>query len=314
VTHILITGGTGFIGSYIAQRLLEQGNIVVCFDNFIDPSRRSFIGEKAVFHKGDITCLEEIISIIKMHRVERIIALASILAQEAEKNLQLAVRVNACGVNNVFEAARICNIKRVVHSSSISVYGNVSWYENKSAREVAEDFHPPNNVYSATKQLNEFMASRYNEYNGMEVVCLRVSIVFGYGRGHGSTVWIDNMISNPLRGAKVYVPHQSSQKLSLIYVKDLAQIFTEVVTASKVRHSIYNTGGHTVTVKEFSEIIKRCIPNAEFVFEERAPTFYLVHSVDNSVLKEEFNAVYHSLEESVKDQIEMVRKAERTTS
>lgn len=308
MANILITGGTGFIGSYIAKRLLDEGHHVVCFDNFLDPSRHPFIGEKAIFHRGDTTRIEETISAIKEYHVEKIITLAFLMPLEAEKNLQLAIQVNALGVNNIFEAARLCGIKRVVYSSSIGVYGNVSWYGDKPAREVHEDFYPANNVYGAAKQFNEFMAGRYNQYHGMEIVCIRISIVFGYGRVRGSTVWIDNMVSNPARRMVSQIPKRSDQKVSLIYVKDLAEIFYKVVTAPKVNHWVYNSGRHTVSLKEFTEIVKRHVPDAGFVFDEGADPFYLVHAVDDSRIREEFDLKCPTLEENILDQMEMVRE------
>jgi len=310
MSNILITGGTGFIGSYIAKRLIDEGHQVICFDNFLDYSRHRFIGEKAIFHQGDTTRIEEVIAALKEHHVEKVVSLAYLMPLEAEKNLQLAVRVNALGVNNVFEAARLCEIKRVVYSSSIGVYGHFSWYGDKPVREVPEDFYPANNVYGAGKQFNEFMASRYNEYHGMEIVCIRISIVFGYGRVRGSTVWIDNIISNPVRGTASHIPKRSDQKVSLIYVKDLAQIFYKVVTAKKVKYWVYNSGRHTVSLKEFTEIVNKHVPEAKFTFDEGAEPFYLVHAVDDSQIRDEFDLKYSSLEENILDQMIMVREIE----
>jgi UDP-glucose 4-epimerase len=310
MASILVTGGTGFVGSYIAKTLLAEGHKVVCFDNFIDPSRQKFIGENAILQRGDVTRIEEIISVVKEYHVEKIISLAFLMPLEAEKNLQLAAHINILGVNNVFETARLCGIKRVVYSSSISGYGHVSCYGDKPAREVPEDFYPANNVYGAAKQFNEFMAGRYNEYHHMEIVCIRVSVVFGYGRTRGSTVWVDNMISNPVRGVPAHVPRRSSQKVNLIYVKDLAEIFSNVVMAPKLNHRIYNSGRFTVSLGEFSEIVKRHIPNADFTFDEDAPPFYLVHNVDDSRMRKEFKLKYNSFEDNILDQILIVRKEE----
>lgn len=310
MTKILVVGGTGFIGSYIAKRLLDEGHNIVCFDSFLDHSKYNFIGQKAVFHKGDITYIEEIISAVKKYNVDEIISLAFLMPLEAEKNLQLAVRVNALGVNNVFEAAQLCGIKRVVYSSSISVYGNVSWYGDNPARENPEDFHLAKNVYGASKQFNEFMAGRYNEYHGMEIVGIRASIVFGYGQSRAATMWIDSAVSNPVRGIPANIPLKSSQKVSLIYVKDLAELFFKIVTAEKLKHQIYNSGGHTVSLREFAGIVKKHIPDAEFVFDEEAPAFYIVHSVDDSRVCDEFKPIRSTLEENIVDQIKIVRGAE----
>jgi len=310
MASIMITGGTGFIGSYIAKRLLEEGHTVICFDNRLDHSRRLFIGEKAIFHEGDTTSLEEVIAALRKYNVQRVVSLAYLMPLEAEKNLDLAVRVNVLGVNNVFEAARQCGIRRVLYSSSISAYGHVSWYGDRPAREIPEDFHPANNVYGAGKQFNEFMAGRYNQYHGMEIVCIRVSIVFGYGRVRGSTLWIDDMVTNPVRGRVSHVPRRSDQKVSLIYVRDLAEIFCKGVTAPRIHYPVYNSGRHTVSLRGFTEIVRKHVPNATFTFDEEAEPFYLVHAVDDSRIREEFGLKCPSLEENILDQMNMVREME----
>lgn len=233
---------------------------------------------------------------------------------EAEKHLSLAVRINAQGVNNAFEAARICGIKRVVHASSISAYGHYSWYNDTPAKEIPEHFHPANNVYGAAKQFNEFMAGRYNQYHQMEVVCVRTSIVFGYGRALGSTLWIDAMVSDPLLNRAAQVPRRSDQMVSLIYVKDLADIFTNLALAPAPKHRVYNSGRHTLSLGQFAQMVQKEIPSAEFKFDEAADPFYLVHAVDNSRYTQEFAPKFPTLAENIRGQIAMVREIEGLTT
>ena len=123
--------------------VLSRGRVVRV--PVVEPTEgEGWLGEQAIFEIGDIMRIEEIISAIKNYDVDKIISLASLLASEAEKNLHLSVRVNALGVNNVFEAARLCGIKRVLYSSSIGVYGNVKCYGDSPAREVMENSSRPN--------------------------------------------------------------------------------------------------------------------------------------------------------------------------
>ena len=307
---VLITGGTGFIASYIARRLIASGHQVVCFDNSISPGRLKVIGDEAIIRKGDVSQIEDLISACVEHKVDRIVSLAFLMPLEAEKHLSLAVRINAQGVNNVFEAARICGIKRVVHASSISAYGHYSWYNDTPAKEIPEHFHPANNVYGAAKQFNEFMAGRYNQYHQMEIICVRTSIVFGYGRALGSTLWIDGMVSDPLMGKPAQVPRRSDQMVSLIYVKDLADIFTNLALTEAPRHRVYNSGRHTLSLSQYAEMIQKEIPSAQYVFDESAVPFYLVHAVDHSRYEEEFGGGFPSLTENIQDQIATVRRME----
>jgi nucleoside-diphosphate-sugar epimerase len=310
MANVLITGGTGFIASHVARQLLGAGHRVVCFDNAVSPARLKIIGEKAIVRRGDVTQIEDLISACQEHEVDRIICLAFLMPLEAEKHLSLAVRINALGVNNAFEAARLCGIKRVVHASSISAYGHYSWYQDTPAKEIPEHFHPANNVYGAAKQFNEFMAGRYNQYHQMEIICLRTSIVFGYGRALGSTMWMDAMLSNPVLGKPAQVPRRASQKVSLIYVKDLADIFVALALAPAPRHRLYNSGRHTLNLGQFAQMVKKEIPTAQFQFDEAAEPFYLVHAVDDSRYTKEFKPKWLDLAENIRDQIAMVRQME----
>jgi len=314
MANVLITGGTGFIASHIARRLIAAGHRVVCFDNAVSPARLKIIGEDAIIRRGDVTQIEDLISACQEYEVDRIISLAFLMPLEAEKHLSLAVRINALGVNNAFEAARLCGIKRVVHASSISAYGHYSWYQDTPAKEIPEHFHPANNVYGAAKQFNEFMAGRYNQYHQMEIICVRTSIVFGYGRALGSTMWMDAMISNPVLGRPAQVPRRASQKVSLIYVKDLADIFVALALAPAPRHRVYNSGRHTLNLGRFAQMVKKEIPSAEFQFDEAAEPFYLVHAVDDSRYTEEFKPKFPDLAENIRDQIAMVRQMEALAS
>lgn len=310
MANILIIGGTGFIGSYIARQLIQEGHAIVCFDSAVNEARLKLIGKEASVYRGDVTQIESIISACQEHDIDLVISLAFLMPLEAERHLSLAVRVNALGINNVFETARVCGIKRVVHASSISAYGHYSWYGETPAAEIPDHFHPANNVYGAAKQFNEFMAGRYNQYHNMEIICVRTSIVFGYGRAFGSTVWIDDMISNPVRGRTAHVPKRSSQKVNLIYVRDLARIFATLATADEPKHRIYNSGRHTASLGELSGLIAKEISGAQFVFDEEAEPFYLVHAVDTSRYTNEFQQDFPTLEENIRDQIEAVRRTE----
>jgi UDP-glucose 4-epimerase len=308
MANILITGGTGFIASHVAKRLIASGHKVVCFDNAINPDRLKIIGDQAIIRGGDVTQIEDIISACMEFKIDKIASLAFMMPLEAEKHLSQAVRINAQGVNNAFEAARICGIKRVVHASSISAYGHYSWYNNNPAKEIPEHFHPANNVYGAAKQFNEFMAGRYNQYHKMEIICVRTSIVFGYGRAMGSTMWIDAMVSNPILNKIAQVPRRSDQMVNLIYVKDLADIFANLALAPAPEHRVYNSGRHTLSLGQFAQMVQKEIPSAEFKFDEDAEPFYLVHAVDDSRYTQEFDPKFSTLVENIRDQIAMVRE------
>ena len=113
---ILVIGGTGFIGPRAIRRLVERGEEVVCMD--INPGAASFAGMedrmKVVF--GDVTRFEDVIKAVMEVKPDRILNLAYLLGG-GEVEPHINVRLNILGMDNCFEAARLCGVKRVVYVS-----------------------------------------------------------------------------------------------------------------------------------------------------------------------------------------------------
>src|SRR3990172_5973116 len=124
----LITGGTGFIGSYVARRLLAEGHEGVAFDyQPAGTSVEQVLTPDELAHmqilQGDVTDLTHLLRVCEERRVERIIHLAYLLQSDSDANPLLAVKVNCEGTTNVLEVARQLAIPRVVWASSVSVFG-----------------------------------------------------------------------------------------------------------------------------------------------------------------------------------------------
>jgi nucleoside-diphosphate-sugar epimerase len=116
--------------------------------------------------------LEDLLNLIKVFSIDRSINMAAILTGAFEENPRQAIKTNALGICNVFEAARLLGIPRVVYASSVGVYGPAREYGD---REVTEDDHlHPGNAYGLTKQLAEILAERYHELYGIEISGLRL--------------------------------------------------------------------------------------------------------------------------------------------
>ena len=113
------------------------GQRVVCFDLYPDYSKVADHDNVDVV-VADVTRFEDIVAAIKNHGVKRIVNLAYILPPESEEKLQLAMRVNQMGMNNVFVAARLMGIRGVVYASTIAVYG---LQDSFGDRPVTEDDH-----------------------------------------------------------------------------------------------------------------------------------------------------------------------------
>ena len=154
----LVTGGAGFIGSHLVDRLIQLGHDVIILDNLLSGSEQN-VNKKAIFHNCDIRQLNDIVTFFK--DIDGVFHLAAIARTPwCIENPILAYETNVMGTLNVLEAARQNHIKRVVLTSSNVVYAY--WTPYRSSKEALEQ-----------------LATVYNNMYHLSVVCLRNSNVYG---------------------------------------------------------------------------------------------------------------------------------------
>ena len=276
---VLVIGGTGFIGARAVKFLVGQGEQVVVMDLFPNLTRIKELEDQVSIIHGSITSVETIIEAIRKYKVSKILNTAYLLESESDKYPQEAVKVNLLGTNNVFEAARIMGIKRVIWASSVAVYGDKKRANGIPQNEDASCL--PITVYGAGKQFSEFMIHFYNEKYGMEIVGLRPSPIYGTGRSTGQTAWLSDFIDMPLRGEVARVPASPEQTLEWCYVDDAAAAFVAVCQhEGKCSSDIYHIGGFRATVEEVMGIVAREVPNTDVEYGNRY--IYYLDAADNS--------------------------------
>ncbi|MBI3812694.1 MAG: GDP-mannose 4,6-dehydratase [Nitrospirae bacterium] len=182
---ILVTGGAGFIGSHVIERLLVEGSRVVCldnFDSFYDPAVKRANLASAENHpnfrliEGDI---RDESTLARLFREERIAAVFHAAARAGVRpSIQDPVLyhdVNVHGTTRLLEAARSAEIKNFVFASSSSVYGVAN--RTPFSEEDPADF--PISPYAATKRAGELICYTYHHLYGLPVTCLRFFTVYG---------------------------------------------------------------------------------------------------------------------------------------
>lgn len=185
MTTYFITGGAGFIGSSLAERLLKEGNKVVVIDNFCDfynPSikenniKELLKNENFKLYRKDIRDRQAIKEIFEENNIDIIMHLAAMAGvRPSIENPVLYQEVNCMGTQNILEEMKAHNIKNLVMASSSSVYGNCKEVPFRENMVVDYAISP----YAATKKANEVMTHVYHKLFNMNVIMLRFFTVYG---------------------------------------------------------------------------------------------------------------------------------------
>ena len=212
------------------------------------------------------------------------------------------------GMDNCFEAARLCGIKRVVYASSLAVSGQQKHFGERHVNE--DDPVHGTSQYARCKIFNEFQARQYIDNYGMSITGIRPANVTGPDKVRGSTDHVQ-CITLPARGEPVHFPLKSLMRL-LIRVDDTVEAFVRVLLAETTFYPIYNSGGTPISLGELADLVREFIPDAKITFDEEGGREesgnYLV---DNSRLLQEFELEYPPFRTRVLQIINDVRRDNR---
>ena len=177
-SRVLITGGAGFVGSFIADLLVDEGvKEIILLDNFVRGSKKNV--EKAL-SSGIVTLVEGDICDIELlnalfENVEYCFHMAALRITRCAENPREALEVMFDGTFNVIEACIQHQVKKIVAASSASIYGQAEIFP------IHENHHPYNNrtLYGAAKTANELMLRAFHDMNKLDYVAMRYFNVFG---------------------------------------------------------------------------------------------------------------------------------------
>lgn len=249
-----ITGGAGFIGSRLAEKLAEKGHKVIVYDNFSsgDIKNLSEIKNKIKIVKGDITDFKKLKQAMKgADYVYHHAALVSV-AQSMEEPAQTH-KINIEGVNNVLEAARLNGVKRVLLASSSAVYGNGKDIPYKETAQT--DCRSP---YAASKLIGEELLKCYFKAYGLETVCVRYFNVFGPKQNPNSpyAAVIAKFMDLVKRGDAFFIDWDGRQSRDFVFIDDVADATILVMEKGKAGE-VYNVAsGRTYTLLNLAKEIE----------------------------------------------------------
>ncbi len=264
---ILLTGGGGQLGTVLRQALNEKYGT----QNVILSDVREIESDDNPFEILNVADYEDVVKIIKKHKVTKIFHLAAILSASGEANPALTRMVNSTGFFNILTASVECNVGQVFYPSSIAVFGP------EVPKEAPQDTMVlPTTVYGVTKINGEKWAHYFHQRYGLDVRSLRYPGVIGYQSmpGGGTTDYAVTIFHSALKKEKFGCFLAAKEYLPMIYMDDAIRATLELMDADerniKTRHS-YNISGLSFCPEELAAEIKKHVPDFEidFIPDER---------------------------------------------
>jgi nucleoside-diphosphate-sugar epimerase len=303
----------GFLGVYLARKLLDDGEEVVLFQRRkkLPQSVADLEGKVEIFG-GDIGNWVHVVEAIEKHHIDSIYHSAALLGKDCEESAANAFRVNVIGTLNVLEAARLTQVQDVVFVSSGATYGLVP------PRKISNDTQQKaENVYTTTKICSELLGNQYHRQYGVNFRSVRFAMIVGPTRqiSYYYGDW-SGVIEMAARG-KPYVVHSDPNiPCGYIHVKDAARALIELKRApeSRLRQRIYNAHGFMATINEVAEVVRKYIPNAQITYEwdqseyMRLQNSGVSYEMENTVAHEDFGyQPKYQLDSMIRDFIKEVK-------
>lgn len=269
---ILVNGGAGFIGSYVAKKLLKLGHRVIIYDSFIQyisPLQSNYqnyiqlrfkdIKNDVIIIRGDTRDVSNFRRVINDFNPYRILHLAALpIADLSIKNSEEALSSILQGTVNVLEAIRDANgLERFIYVSSSMIYGDFK-------KIPCPEDHPknPKDIYGGTKYAGEVLVETFGRRYGIEYSIIRPSAVYGPTDVNRRVSQI--FVENALQKKPVLLHNDGKPVLDFTYVEDIAEGMVLALFSANAKNQVFNiTYGHGYSLRDYAETVKKYIPNLE---------------------------------------------------
>ena len=269
MTRVLVTGGAGFIGSHLTERLLADGFEVTVFDNLVTGSGAN-VPADATFVEGDVgdrAVVDEVVAAERFDAVLHIAGQASIRLSFAEPEIDL--RTNVVGTVNVLRACVESGVPRLVNASSMTAYGEPDVIPTPESAACV-----PVSYYGVTK----YAAERYAHVTGarsdvdLAVTSLRMFNVYGPRQSTANPYQgvLAIFIGNVLRGEPITVHGDGTQTRDFVFVEDVVDAWLRVLGAPETAGAVLNVGsGRETSVNELADAVLAAFGESRDTWEMR---------------------------------------------
>jgi nucleoside-diphosphate-sugar epimerase/UDP-N-acetylglucosamine:LPS N-acetylglucosamine transferase len=300
--RVLVTGGGGFIGSHVVDRLIERGDTPRIFDLSASPYHSPLEVETFTGSITDPANLD-----LAMRDCDAVIHLAAVAdVAHVLADPVLAEEVNTRGTLNVLEAACRAKVGRVV-------YGSTTWVYSDCTEQAVDEETPipaPRHLYTATKLAGETYCAGYAELYDLECTVLRFGIPYG-PRARAAGV-VAKFTDLAFEGKALTIAGDGSTTRSFIYVEDLADGIVASLAPDAAGRTYNLSGDEVVTILEIAERVQENTDNCEIVHTPPRPGDFPGKEISNARALEEIEwKAETSFREGVRRYVEWVRNTTR---
>ena len=240
----MVTGGSGFIGSHVVDRLRARGITVRVYD-----LQRPQFRDDLEFQQGSILDMETLR--LAMNGVDAVYHLAAVAdVKDVLEDPSYAESINVRGTINVLESVRRAGVKRLI-------YGSTSWVYSGVDAEIVDETTPigtPDHFYTATKLAGEYYCHTFSVLYGSEVTILRYGIPYGPRARPGAVVPI--FVEKALKREPIVIAGDGSQFRQFVYVEDLAE-GNVLALKSIAKNKVYNLdGAEKISIRQIAETVR----------------------------------------------------------
>jgi nucleoside-diphosphate-sugar epimerase len=274
---VCVTGGAGFIGSHVCERLLKDGYAVICIDNLLTGSRDNI---KQLELHSDFQFIQHDVTkpLPVLPHVDYVFHLASPASPNHHSNLSYhklpmeTMMVNTQGTHNMLEFA-LQNNATFLFSSTSEVYGDPLIHPQEETYNGNSSTTGPRSVYDEAKRFGETLVAYYHRDKGLKTRIVRIFNTYGPRMQREDKRMIVNFILQALKNEPITLYGDGLQTRSLCYIDDLINGLMKFMFAEDLSGEIINIGNTDEhTVKEFAEIIKKATQShSEIVYSEDLP-------------------------------------------
>jgi nucleoside-diphosphate-sugar epimerase len=308
--NVLITGGTGNLGSRLTIPLVQRGDRVVAFDIRSEPHFDSAEFRQVQVVVGDLADREQVLGIVREHKIDTIFHLGAVLSASAEENPFEAWRANMDGMINVLDAAHFGDARSVVFSSTIATYGS-----NLPEPLTLDAPQWPVSLYGVTKVAGERLGVYYQQQFGLDFRAIRLpAVIAARGAGGGASAYVSAAFEQSVFKGEYEFYVNPTTRAPMLYIADAVRGFLDLhdAPAKNLSRRVYNIGAIAPSAEELAQAIRVHVPEVLITYRPDALKCAIVeswpHRIDDSAAQKDWGwESTWNLERTTTEVIEVLR-------